>query len=153
MTRNPDPPGRRAVLAGGAALVSLAAVRPAWATPGEMAAAVRAFTGGAPVRDGRVKLEIPPLVENGNAAPVAVAVDSPMTAADHVRAIALFNERNPQPHVAVFHLGPRAGRAEVATRMRLATSQRITAIAAFSDGSFWSGTADVLVTLAACIEG
>ena len=75
-----------------------------------------------------------------------------MTAADHVRRIALFNDKNPQPDVAVFHLGPRAGRAQVATRIRLATSQTIAAVAELSDGSFWSAEADVIVTLAACIE-
>ena len=109
--------------------------------------------GEATPRKGRVHLDIPPLVENGNAAPVTLTVESPMTAADHVKAIALFNEKNPQPNVAVFHLGPRAGRARIETRMRLATSQTVTAIAAMSDGSFWIDQAQVIVTLAACIEG
>jgi len=99
-----------------------------------------------------VTLDIPGLVENGNAVPMTVAVESRMTAEDHVKAIAVFNEKNPQPHVAVFHLGPRAGRAAVATRVRLANSQTITAIAQMSDGSFWSAKAEVVVTLAACIE-
>ncbi len=71
--------------------------------------------------------------------PLTVAVESPMTAADHVKAIAVFNEKNPQPHVALFHLGPRSGRARVATRIRLANSQKLVAIAEMSDGSFWSG--------------
>jgi len=100
-----------------------------------------------------VKLDIPPLVENGNAVPVSVAVESSMTEADHVRAIGLFNERNPQPHVLIAHIGPRAGRATFATRMRLATSQRLVAVAQMSDGSVWSETAEVVVTLAACVEG
>ena len=72
---------------------------------------------------------------------------------DHVRRIAVFNEKNPQPHVATFHLGPRAGRAEVATRIRLADSQRVVAVAEMSDGTYWSDSADVVVTLAACLEG
>jgi len=114
--------------------------------------AIRAFTGGASVREGRVKFEISPLVENGNAVPVTVEVDSPMTAADHVRRIALFNERNPQADVAVFHLSPRSGRARVATRIRLAASQTVVALAETSDGAFWSAKANVIVTLAACIE-
>ncbi|WP_116809752.1 SoxY-related AACIE arm protein [Steroidobacter cummioxidans] len=114
--------------------------------------AIRSFTGGAVVREARVKFEISPLVENGNAVPVSVEVDSPMTAADHVRRIALFNEKNPQADVVVFHLSPRSGRARVATRIRLAASQTVVALAETSDGAFWSAQAKVIVTLAACIE-
>lgn len=114
--------------------------------------AIRSFTGGAAVREGRIKFEISPLVENGNAVPVTVEVDSPMTASDHVRRIALYNEKNPQADVVVFHLGPRAGRARVSTRIRLATSQTVVALAETSDGAFWSSQANVIVTLAACIE-
>jgi sulfur-oxidizing protein SoxY len=101
---------------------------------------------------GRVKVDIPPLVENGNTVPLTVSVDSPMTEADHVKAIHVFTEKNPQPEVAAFHLGPRAGRARVATRIRLADTQTVVAIAELSDGSFWSARADVVVTLAACLE-
>ena len=128
------------------------AVRPARATPVAMEQAIRDFVGDAQVRPGRVALDLPPLVENGNAVPLTVNVESPMTPADHVEAIAVFNEKNPQPHVAVFRLGPRAGRASVSTRIRLADSQKVTAVAQFSDGSFWSDSADVIVTLAACVE-
>ncbi len=142
---------RRALGLGGAAAILL--VRPALATPEEMAGAVAEFTGEAPVLPGRVRLDVPPLVENGNSVTLTVAVDSPMTPADHVRRIGVFNQKNPQPGVAVFALGPRAGRAAVTTRVRLADSQRLTAVAELGDGSFWSGTADVIVTLAACVEG
>lgn len=114
--------------------------------------AIRGFTDGAPVQTGRVVLSVPPLVENGNAVGVTVTVESPMSLSDHVRRIALFNEKNPQPDIAVFHLGPRAGRARLATRIRLATSQTMVAVAELSDGSFWSARANVIVTLAACIE-
>ena len=114
--------------------------------------AISSFTGGAAVREGRVKFDISPLVENGNAVPVTVEVDSPMTATDHVRRIALYNEKNPQADVVVFHLGPRTGRARVSTRIRLATSQTVVALAETSDGAFWSSRANVIVTLAACIE-
>lgn len=113
---------------------------------------IRSFTGGAVVREGRLKFDISPLVENGNAVPVTVEVDSPMTAEDHVRRIALFNEKNPQADVVVFHLSPRSGRARVSTRIRLATSQTVVALAETSDGTFWSSRANVIVTLAACIE-
>jgi sulfur-oxidizing protein SoxY len=114
--------------------------------------AIRSFTGGASPREGRVKFEISPLVENGNAVPVSVVVESPMSAENHVRRIALFNEKNPQADVAVFHFSPRSGRAQVATRIRLAASQVVVAMAEMSDGSFWISRANVIVTLAACIE-
>jgi sulfur-oxidizing protein SoxY len=117
-----------------------------------LAAAIRSFTGDAPVTEGRVKFEIAPLVENGNAVPVKIEVDSPMTAEAHVRRIAMITEKNPQPDVAVFHLGPRAGRAQVSTRIRLATSQVVVALAELSDGSFAISRTNVVVTIAACIE-
>jgi sulfur-oxidizing protein SoxY len=125
---------------------------PARATPEAMRAAIDAFTGGAPLRDGRVTLDIAPLVENGNTVPLVVRVASPMTADDHVRRIALFTALNPEPGVAVFHLGPWSGRAEVHTRMRLATSQSVLAVAQMSDGSCWQQAVEVIVTLAACVE-
>lgn len=117
-----------------------------------MEAAVRKVTGGAPVRRGKVKLELPPLIDNGNAVPLAVSVESPMTEADHVKAIHVFTERNPQPNVINAYLGPRAGRARVETRARIADTQTVTAIAQLSDGSFWSDAVDVVVTLSACLE-
>jgi sulfur-oxidizing protein SoxY len=114
--------------------------------------AIRKVVGSARVNTGRVKLDLPPLVENGNAVPLAVSVESPMTEADHVRAIHVFTEKNPQPNVVGFHLGPRAGRASVATRIRLADSQVVVAMCELSDGSFWSAGASIVVTLAACLE-
>lgn len=119
----------------------------------QLAEAVAEFAKGQPVRTGRVKLDIASIIDNGNVVPVRVTVDSPMTAADHVAQVAIFNDRNPQRDVAVFTLGPRAGKAEVATRIRLATSQKLSALARMSDGSVWSDTVDVIVALAACIEG
>lgn len=144
---------RRRALTAGAALAACVLVRPALAQSDDLAAAVRQFTGGAPVQNGRVRLDIAQLVDNGNTVPMAVSVDSPMTAADHVVAIAVFNERNPQREVIKATLGPRAGKAQVATRIRLATSQKLVAVARLSDGSHWQQTVDVIVTLAACIEG
>lgn len=141
---------RRTVLA---AALGFGVLRPLGATPEAMRSAIAAFTGGALPTVGRVTLEIAPLVENGNAVPVSVRVASPMSATDHVRRIALFAEHNPDPAVAVFHLGPHSGRAEVHTRMRLATSQTVVALAQASDGSVWQASADVIVTLAACVEG
>ena len=135
------------------ATLALMLVRPASATPDDMAAAVARFTQGASHQPGKVSFEIAQLVDNGNAVPVTIRVDSPMSAADHVTSIAIFNEKNPSTDVAVFTLGPRAGKAEVSTRIRLATSQRLIALARMNDGSYWSHAVDVIVTLAACIEG
>jgi len=138
--------------AAGLGLASVIAVEPARATPVAMQEAIRKMVGPARVDPGRVKLELPPLVENGNTVPLAVSVESPMTAADHVKALHLFTEKNPQPDVASFRFGPRAGRASVATRIRLADTQTVVAICELSDGSFWSASVNVVVTLAACLE-
>jgi sulfur-oxidizing protein SoxY len=137
-------------LVGSVAVAPALTVRPAAATPA--AAAIDEIVGDAPVHQGKVKLEVPPLVENGNAVPLTVSVDSPMTEGEHVKSIHIFNEKNPQPNVASFYLGPRAGRAQVSARIRLADSQKVIAIAQLSDDSFWSDSADVVVTLAACLE-
>jgi len=143
---------RTLVLAGGAGLAL--GLRPAHAALAPaLVAAVRGWAGETEPRVGRVRLEIAPLVENGNAVPMSVKVESPMSAADHVREIVVFTEKNPQPDVVRFQLGPLNGRAEVATRIRLATSQHVVALARLSDGSVWQHAVDVLVTLAACIEG
>ncbi|XHS77560.1 SoxY-related AACIE arm protein [Burkholderiaceae bacterium UC74_6] len=133
--------------------LSLALMAPAArASRSELETAVRDYAGGTTPRAGRVKIEIAPLVENGNAVPVGLKVDSPMSEADHVTGLALFNELNPQRDVVRFKLSQAMGRAEVATRIRLATSQRLVAVARMSDGSCWMETVDVVVTLAACVE-
>ena len=142
-------------LAGSAAVlgtVPLMTLRPAEATPATMTSAIRAVVGEATVRTGKVKLDVPPLVENGNTVPMTVSVSNPMTPADHVVSIHVFNEKNPQPNMGNFYLGPHAGRAQISTRIRLADSQKIVAIAKLSDGSFWSATTEVIVTLAACTD-
>jgi sulfur-oxidizing protein SoxY len=139
-------------LASGIMIASVVATRSSRATPATMEAAIRKVVGAAPVRKGKVMIDVPPLVENGNAVPVTVAVDSPMTATDYVKSIHLFNEKNPQPNVIGVHLGPRAGKAALSTRIKLADAQKIVAVAQLSDGSFWSDDADVIVTIAACVE-
>jgi len=146
-------PTRRLLLlaAAGFGFTSLAV--PAAATTTAMEEAIRALTGEAVINRGKVKLELPPIVENGNTVALTVSVESPMTEADHVASIHIFNQKNPQPYVAAFHLAPRAGKAAVSTRIRLTDSQRVIAIARLGDGSFWSDSADVIVTLAACVEG
>jgi sulfur-oxidizing protein SoxY len=114
--------------------------------------AVRKVVGGTPLQSGRVKLDLPPLIENGNSVPLTVSVQSPMTAADHVRAIHVFTEKNPQPNVIAAYFGPRAGRAALTTRARIADTGTVIAIAQLSDGSFWSDSVQVVVTLSACLE-
>ena len=114
--------------------------------------AIRKVVGNAQVRHGKVKLDLPPLIDNGNTVPLSVEVDSPMTAADHVKAIHVFTEKNPQPYVLSAHLGPRSGRARITTRARIADTGVVTAIAQMSDGSFWSDSVKVIVTLSACLE-
>lgn len=153
-SRRPDPNRRELVVAAGAglALVALPGMaRATEATP--LADLVSRITEGViPARSG-IRLEIPPLVENGNSVDTRVFVESPMTEADHVRWIHLIAEKNPFPDMARFHLGPRAGRAEVATTLRFAQSQTVTAVAALSNGSFVMADANIVVTLSACIDG
>jgi len=141
---------RRVFLVAAGALAFGVAGREARAA--DMQGAMLKVLGDARPREGRITLDVPPLVENGNTVPLTVRVESPMTEADHVRAIHVFNEKNPQPNVASFYLGPRAGRAAVSTRIRLADSQSVVALCQMSDGSWWSGSTHVIVTLAACTE-
>jgi sulfur-oxidizing protein SoxY len=122
------------------------------ATPETLQAAIKNIVGEAPLRRGKVAIDVPPLVENGNTVPLTVSVESPMTAADHVKAIHVFNEKNPQPNVIGVKLSPRAGKAQFSTRIKLAAAQKVVAVAQLSDGSFWSADADVIVTIAACVE-
>ena len=141
---------RRAFLAGSAAVTLIPFA--AEATPETLAAAIRQVTGGAPLQARGVTLDVPPLIENGNAVPLTVSVDSPMKADDYVKAIHVFNEKNPQPHVLHASLSPGNGRARVATRIKLADTQKVVAIAETSKGEFLTAHAEVIVTLAACIE-
>ena len=104
------------------------------------------------MQKGKVKLVLPQLADNGNSVPIRITVESPMTEADHVKSIHLYSERNPVSNMANFYLGPRAGRAEINSRVRLAGSQKVTAVAALSDGTFWHDTAAIVVTLSACLD-
>jgi sulfur-oxidizing protein SoxY len=140
---------RRAFLAvAGAALM----VRPARATPEAMKSAIREIVGETAVKPGKIKIDLPPLVENGNTVAMGVTVESPMTATDHVKAIHVVTEKNPQPNVISVKLGPRAGKADIQTRIRLADTQTVIALCEMSDGSFWSDKIDVIITLGACLE-
>lgn len=144
---------RRSVLlgAGTVALVSLPGL-PAVASTETMTSAIEKALAGRTAEPGRIKLEVSPLAENGNSVPVTINVESPMTAADHVKTIYMFAPENPQPDMVRFHLGPRSGRARVQTSVRLATSQRIQAIAVMNDGTAWMDSAEVIVTMSACLD-
>ena len=97
-------------------------------------------------------LTLPSLADNGNSVPARIVVESPMSAADHVKAIRLISDRNPEPVMATFRLGPQSGRADIATRVRLAGSQRVTAVAECSDGTFWYDARSIVVTISACLD-
>jgi sulfur-oxidizing protein SoxY len=142
-------------IAGGvtvAGTIPIVTLRPLEATPAMLNTAIRNVVGEAQIRTGKVKLDIPPLVENGNTVPITVSVASPMTANDYVKSIHVFNEKNPQPNIGNFHLTPASGRAQVSTRIRLADTQKVVAIARLSDDTFWQVTTEIVVTLAACTE-
>lgn len=143
---------RRHILRLGLAAPVALHLTPVAATPKTMQTAIDAFTGGAPITPGRLELKIPLLVENGNSVPLQVTAESPMTADDYVDQIAVFNEINPLPEVAVFRFTPRSGRATAQTRMRLNGTQHVHAIARTSTGGFWSTLTHVIVTAPACRE-
>ena len=145
---------RRIFLASSAGWVAGVIVRPVAALTQSdvLTPLVNAYAAGGAVREGRVKFDIAPLVDNGNSVPIEITVDSPMTQVQHVVGIALFNEKNPQNQVAEFALSALTGRARVATRIRLALSQQLVAVAKMNDGSCWTHTVEVLVTIASCIE-
>jgi sulfur-oxidizing protein SoxY len=138
-------------LAAGGGLLSNASAQSQSVRP-TLRDAIRKVVGAASPKPGRIKIDLPPLIENGNAVPLTVSVDSAMTATDHVKAIHVVNEKNPQAEIASFYLGPRAGRALISTRIRLADTQTVVALAQMNDGTFWSAEAHVVVTIAACLE-
>ena len=145
---------RRIFLANSAGLMASVIMRPAVALSQSavLAPLVSAYAAGGVVREGRVKFDIAPLVDNGNSVPVEITFDGPMSTEQYVVGIALFNEKNPQNQIAEFTLSPLSGRARVATRIRLALSQQLVAVAKMNDGSCWTHTVEVLVTIASCIE-
>ena len=154
MRRLVNAPSRRRLLgaAAGAGLLLHLRAAQAVSAVATLAEVERQWAAGKPVTEGRVTLEIAPLVENGNTVPIRVRCDSPMSATDRVLEIVVFNERNPQRDVVRFGFGPACARAQADARIRLATSQQLVALARMADGSQWSHHVDVIVTLAACIE-
>ena len=148
-------PRRKFILQSSAAMLAVTmqpATLQAQSPNDSLEALVRAYVGTGTPTEARVRLAVAPLVDNGNSVAVEITVNSPMTAADHVIGIALFSEKNPQHNVAEFTLQASAGRARVATRIRLATTQKLVAVAKLNDGRCFTHTVEVLVTLAACIE-
>lgn len=118
----------------------------------EALAAIQKIQGSNSVQEGRIKLIIPPLVENGNSVALKVSVDSPMTPNDFVKAVHIISEGNPLPNILSAYFTTGSGEAKLTTRVRLSDSQRVWAIAEMSDGSFWQTYADTKVTLSACTE-
>lgn len=145
-------PTRRRLLQASLAGVTLSFVhaRPSQATPEALAAALKETFGDAAIQPGKIKMDIAVLAEDGNVVPVTLSVDSPMTEQDHVKTLYIFSEKNPLPRIVEIHLSPANGRARVSTRIRLATSQNVLAIAKLSDGTLWSTRAPVEVTIQAC---
>ncbi len=143
-----------------ALLITVISIDPLYAqTPGGFAAprneedatvTVRRLIGEARPQVGRIHIGLPDIAESGNSVPLTVRVESPMTAADHVRVIHVVAERNPRPWVASFTLGPRAGKAEVETQIRLSDTQAVAAYGQMSDGSWWMQRVNVTVTIGAC---
>ena len=139
---------RHLLLTATGALVAVAV--PARATPASVAAEIARLLAGKVAQRGRVKLDVPVLVENGNTVAMTVSVPEKTTA--RLLSFHMFADGNPLPNVAAFHFGPRAGAPKIATRIRMATSQTVIAVALFDDGSAWTDSVDLLVTLAACLE-
>ncbi len=153
VTTHPAPPpqaGRRRVLRAIAAGACVALARPAEPAREHLELALRETFGQRPIRPGKVRLELPKLAESGNVVPVTISVESPMTERDHVKSIYLFAEKNPLPRILEVHIGPHNGRAQVASRVRLSTSQWVTAVAVLSDDSVWSAAREIEVTVSSC---
>jgi sulfur-oxidizing protein SoxY len=144
---------RREVLAlgaGSAALALVGGIAPAAATPQEAAEVIAKFTGGKTAEKGKISIDLPEIAENGNTVPLTITVESPMTADDHVSDIIVVAEGNPRPGLATFHLTPLSGRAEAATRIRLAATQNIVVVAKTSKGQFFTEQKPVKVTIGGC---
>ena len=141
---------RRDLILGAGSVALALAAGAADATPEEAAAAIAAFTAGKPTTKGKISIDLPEIAENGNTVPLAITVASPMTADDHVTDILVVAEGNPLPRLATFHLGPMAGRAEVATRIRLAATETVTVLAKTSKGAVLLGQKPVKVTIGGC---
>jgi sulfur-oxidizing protein SoxY len=143
---------RRRVLALGAVGGMAAALAPHWAQakPEDVAAAIKKLYGDKKIDEGKIKLEMPQIAENGNVVPMTVTVDSPMTESDYVKALHVFAEGNPLPHIATVYFTPLSGKAIFSTRIRMATTQNIVAVAETSKGELYTAKTEVKVTIGGC---
>jgi sulfur-oxidizing protein SoxY len=123
-----------------------------WATPEAVQQAIHQRIGDREPQPGGMTLTLPKIAETGNSVPLTVAVDSLMTPGDHVLRIHVFVPDNPEPVASTYHLGIRAGRAQISTQIRLARTQTVLALAEMSDGSVRSDAASIVVTLGACVD-
>lgn len=142
---------RRETFALGAGLVGAAAfgARPAQAK-NDADEAIKKFTGGKTPAQGKVKLDLPEIAENGNTVPMTVSVESPMTEQSHVTDVLVVANENPRSGVVTFHFTPASGVAEANTRIRLAATQDVIAVAKMNDGSFYMASKQVKVTIGGC---
>ena len=143
---------RRGFVAAGVALITTTALfgRAAKAGLPEVESAIAEILGGKTAEEGRISLDLPEIAENGNTVPLTVEVESPMTEDDYVKAVHLFADGNPVPTVAKMNFTPRSGEAVASTRIRLAKTQKIHAVAEMSDGSFFTAAQEVKVTIGGC---
>lgn len=134
------------------ALSPLAVLRstPAAATAAQMDDEIKKLYGDRPITPGKIKLDLPPLAENGNVVPLNFEIESPMTAESHVKSVAFFVPENPMPVAAIYHFTPLIPKAAAQMRIRLAKTQTVLAIAEMSDGSLYSAKQEVKVTIGGC---
>jgi len=142
---------RRGALVLGAGLtLTLIAIDEAAATPAEADAEIAKFTGGKAAESGKIAIDLPEIAENGNTVPLSIKVDSAMTADDYVSEIRVVADGNPNPGIVNFHLTPAAGRAEVATRIRLNSTENVIVLAKTSTGKLYIDRKMVKVTVGGC---
>jgi len=143
-------PSRRQVLAGSAGALAIATLGVAPAHANNAPDLIKAFTGGKQATEGKVKLDLPEIAENGNTVPMTVSVESPMTDASHVTDVLVVGDGNPNGGMVTFQFSPLSGVAEANTRIRLAATQNIIAVAKMNDGSFVMASKQVKVTIGGC---
>ena len=142
---------RREVLAAGAGLAGAVLLGASAArAKNDSDEAIRKFTGGKTPAEGKVKLDMPEIAENGNTVPMTVTVESPMTEASHVTDVLVVANENPRSGVVTFHFSPASGVAEANTRIRLAATQDVIAVAKMNDGSVFMASKQVKVTIGGC---
>ena len=152
MRKSPKAPSRRDAVRMAALAFAACAIAPrlAFADEKTVAAELKKLYGGKPMAEGKIRLDVPEIAENGLVVPVNVEIESPMTEADYVKAVHVFAEGNPQPGVVSYQFTPACGKASAATRMRLAQTQDVICVAEMSDGALHMAKANVKVTIGGC---